>query len=248
MNSPLSHRNGTPARKRTAASVPRREFLANTAAATAGAALTSSYPLAGQAAAEAQVQRYVPLGQTGMRVSDVSLGSSGLTNSEVLRRALDRGINYFDCAETYTGGDAERALGQVLPAVRDRVYITTKHKLRPGHSPADMMQRLEFSLRRLRTDYVDVHFNHAVNDVRRVANPDWHEFIDRAKQAGKMRFAGMSGHGSKLNESLDYVIDKSLVDVVLAAHNFGQDPAFMARLKSRFSFLSIQDGLVRAVS
>ena len=223
--------------------VTRRRFLGGAATAAGLAGLAASTAPSLTRAAEARVRRYVPLGRTGMNISDVSLGSSGLDDPEVVRLALDRGVNYFDCAESYMGGRAESAFGQVLPAVRDKVYITTKHKFHPGHSVKDMMRRLEFSLQRLRTDYVDVHFNHAVNDVDRVSNPQWHEFVELAKKQGKIRFAGVSGHGSNLAEALDHVLDNDLVDVILTAYNFGQDPDFMSRLKSQFSYVAIQQGL-----
>jgi predicted aldo/keto reductase-like oxidoreductase len=62
----------------------------------------------------------------------------------------------------------------------------------------------------------------------------------RAKQQGKIRFTGMSGHGGRLAECLDYAFDHDLVDVVLVGHNFGQDPAFYQRftrtsISSRYS-------------
>ena len=60
------------------------------------------------------------------------------------------------------------------------------------------MRALEGSLRRLRTDRIDIYFNHAVNDVARVQNPEWPEFVAKAKQQGKIRFTGVSGHGGRL--------------------------------------------------
>jgi predicted aldo/keto reductase-like oxidoreductase len=68
------------------------------------------------------------------------------------------------------------------------------------------MRALEGSLRRLQTDYVDVYFNHAVNDLARLKNPEWYEFIDAAKKQGKLRFTGMSGHAGHLTECLDYAL------------------------------------------
>jgi len=110
-----------------------------------------------------------------------------------------------------------------------------------------MMRSLEQSLRRLRTDYVDVYFNHAVNDVARLKNPEWHEFVARAKQQGKIRFVGMSGHAGRLIECLDYALDTDGVDVILAAYNFGQDPAFYDKLTRSFDFIARHPQLPRVL-
>jgi predicted aldo/keto reductase-like oxidoreductase len=94
---------------------------------------------------------------------------------------------------------------------------------------------------------VDVYFNHAVNDLERLKNPEWHEFTARAKQQGKIRFVGMSGHAGRLIECLDYALDTNGVDVVLVAYNFGQDPAFHQRLTRSFDFIARQPELPRVL-
>ena len=93
---------------------------------------------------------------------------------------------------------------------------------------------MEQSLKRLRTDYVDIYFNHAVNDVARMQNQEWWKFTALAKIQGKIRFRGMSGHDGCLVEGLDYAIDKDLVDVILVAYNFGHDPKFVTKFATRF--------------
>jgi hypothetical protein len=196
-----------------------------------------------------RVQRYAPLGRTGLRVSDVSFGASqlGAGEGDIVRHALDRGINYFDTADTYRGGDSETAIGEALRGKRDRVYLTSKTVTNPTDRRETMMGALEQSLRRLRTDYVDVYFNHAVNEVERLKNPEWGEFTARAKQQGKIRFAGMSGHAGRLIECLDYALDTDSVDVILVAHNFGQDPAFYQKFTRGFDFVARQPDLPRVL-
>jgi predicted aldo/keto reductase-like oxidoreductase len=110
------------------------------------------------------------------------------------------------------------------------------------------MQKLEESLRRLRTDRIDIYFNHAVNEIARVKNPEWPEFIARAKQQGKIRFSGVSGHGGKLAECLEHVLEHDLADVLLVAHNFGQDPAFYEKLTASFDFVAVQPELPRILA
>ena len=185
----------------------------------------------------------VTLGRTGLQVSDVSFGSSSLTDADLVRYAFDRGVNFFDTAESYRFGYAEEAIGEALHGVRDKVVISSKTKAGASDTRKEMMEALEGSLRRLRTDYVDIYFNHAVNDVSRMKNPEWREFTDRAKEQGKIRFRAMSGHGSRLVPCLDYAIDQDLVDVVLVAYNFGQDPDFYSRMRDAVSFPAIQPHL-----
>jgi predicted aldo/keto reductase-like oxidoreductase len=66
-------------------------------------------------------------------------------------------------------------------------------------------------------------------------------------QAGKIRFTGISGHGGNLVECLDLAIDERLVDIVLVAFNFGQDPAFYERFTGSFDFVATQPELPRAL-
>ncbi len=93
------------------------------------------------------------------------------------------------------------------------------------------MATLEGSLRRLRTDYVDIYFNQAVNDVQRLKNPEWAACVAQAKRQGKIRATGISGHAGNLIACLDYALQAGSVDVILTAYNFGQDPKFYHRLR-----------------
>jgi uncharacterized protein len=140
-----------------------------------------------------------------------------------------------------------RTIGNALRDKRDKVYITSKVEAGATDRREALMAALEGSLRRLRTDYVDVHFNHAVNDVRRLQNPEWYEFTERAKQQGKIRAAGMSGHAGHLLECLDYALETNSADAILVAYNFGQDPAFYQRFTRSFDFIARQPDLPRVL-
>ena len=202
-----------------------------------------------EAPAAGEVGRYVRLGRTELEISDISFGSSRLRRGDehLIHHALDRGINYFDTADGYSAGASENTIGRALAGRRDKVYIASKFQAGKDETRVSLMRALDTSLRRLRTDYIDVYFNHAVNDVARMANPEWHEFTTMAKQQGKIRFTGMSGHGPRLIECLDYAFDRDLVDVVLVAYNFGQDPSFLANVTRSFR-LPLQPDLPRALA
>lgn len=119
---------------------------------------------------------YRPLGRSGLQVSEVSLGSWLTLGSsvdreatrEIVHRAYDLGINLFDTADVYASGQAEEVLGQALRAVPRRyVVIATKaffpmseHPNDRGLSRKHLFESVEASLRRLGTDYLDLHQCH----------------------------------------------------------------------------------------
>jgi len=230
----------------------RREFLKASAATGLGmglgpwSALAASDPTA---VGTPRVRATRVLGRTGLHVSDIGFGSSSLSNDEdLLRRALDRGISYFDTAESYQGGRAELVLGRALRGQRDRISLASKVQAGVQDSRDQMMRALDGSLGRLQTDRIDIYFNHAVNDVTRLKNDEWFEFTERAKQLGKIRFTGMSGHGGRLVECLDYALDHDLFDAILVGYNFGQDPGFVAQLTKNFDFVAVNNDLPRVLA
>jgi uncharacterized protein len=230
----------------------RREFLKTGALASLGVGLLSVASEVGAAInpTPPRVQRYVPLGSTGLKISDISFGSSRLHvgQEDLVRHAFDLGINYFDSASDYTDGEAETTVGNALHHERDKVVLTSKMFAYPTTTQQEMMTTLEGSLKRLQTDHVDIFFNHAVNDVARLKNPEWYAFVDKAKHQGKLKFTGMSGHAGNLAECLDYAIDSGHYDVILAAHNFGQDPSFIKKFFRDFDFIAIQPELPRILA
>src|SRR5579864_1769715 len=230
--------------------ISRREFIQSGTLAGLGVGLaTLAGPVSAAIPPTPQVRRYAPLGRTGMKISDVSFGADRLSpgQEDLVRHAFDRGINYFDTAGTYRGGDSEKTLGHALRGMRDKVFLTSKTLAEPDTRKDAMMQALEGSLRRLQTDHVDVYFNHAVNDVARLKNPEWYEFAEAAKKQGKIRFTGMSGHAGHLTECLDYALDSGKFDVILCAYNFGQDPRFYQRFLGGFDMVARQPDLPRVI-
>lgn len=191
------------------------------------------------------IRSYVELGRTGLKISDISFGSSQSSDPDLVRYALDRGITYFDTAESYRFGTSEVAIGAALRGVRDQIVLASKTKAAANARRTEIMTALEGSLRRLKTDYLDVYFNHAVNRVERMRNEEWWEFTELAQRQGKIRYRGMSGHGSRLVDSLEYALEQDLVDVILVAYNFGQDPDFLGRIKQSLHFSDLQPGLPR---
>lgn len=233
----------------------RRGFLQRSAVAGAGGLLASiglaqaSSQKQDTANSAAEVRSYRRLGRTDLKISDISFGSSRLRTGEehLIHHALDRGVNYIDSAEGYTRGQSETVIGNALQGRRDKAYLVSKTITRPNTTAATMIQDLEGSLRRLQTDYVDIYMNHAVNDVSVVGNPEWQSFVERAKQQGKIRFTGVSGHAGHLIDCLDYALDHDLIDVMLTAYNFGQDPKFYEGLTAGIDWIATQPDLPRVI-
>lgn len=113
----------------------------------------------------------------------------------IVRRAVELGINYFDCAHGYWDGKSEEVYGDVLPEFRKSVFITTKSTQRTRKGAEE---ELQLSLKRLKTDFVDLWQIHAVNEKEEVAQifgPGGAiEAFEAAKKAGKCRFMGFTGH------------------------------------------------------
>jgi len=113
----------------------------------------------------------------------------------IVLRAYDLGINYFDNAHSYWNGRSEEVYGDVLPPFRKKVFITTKSAKRTA---SEAEAELNLSLKRLKTDYVDLWQIHAVNEKEEVAQifgPGGAiEAFEAAKKAGKCRFIGFTGH------------------------------------------------------
>jgi predicted aldo/keto reductase-like oxidoreductase len=225
----------------------RREFLRRGGVAALAALATGPLGSAGALASEEpRVRRYKTLGKTGLRMPDIAFGTGSTADVKLIAYAFDKGMTYFDTAESYPlgkPGQSEKALAAALRGKRDQVVLASKQVVAPTDDRAAMMRRLERSLQRLRTDHIDVYFNHAVNDVAVIASPEWAEFVALAKKQGKIRWSGMSGHGGHLKECLAHALDHGLVDVILTAYNFGQDPAFYERFTKGFDLVANQAGL-----
>lgn len=184
---------------------------------------------------------YRTLGKTGLRVSALSFGVMRLSEPAVLHAALEMGINYFDTAHAYQNGNNEKMLGEVLKkAGRDKVLIATKippfrrmATIKVVESPQSMEERMNESLRRLQTDYVDVLFLHAIADPEWPVREEMLGLCERLKKSGKTRFAGISFHesGQLYVDIADRALQHGVYDVLLASLNFKSPPEHIAALK-----------------
>ncbi len=148
--------------------------------------------------------RYRPLGSSGILVSEIALGSwltygAGVDKGPALacvRKALDVGITLVDTANVYGRGGAESLLGEALAGVRRDSYVLATKLYFPmsaadrGLSRAQVRKQLEASLKRLRTDHVDLYQCHRYDAETPLA--ETMEALTEAVRAGKTRFIGFS--------------------------------------------------------
>jgi predicted aldo/keto reductase-like oxidoreductase len=171
----------------------RREFVGSLAALTAAAAL------------HAETQDgviYRTLGSTGERVSAIGLGGYHIgvpaeaEGIRIIRGAIDRGITFMDNSWDYHDGGSEVVMGKALrDGYRQRVFLMTKFN---GRTKASTAQQIDESLKRLQADHIDLiqfHENIRMTDPDKYFSPGGaHEAVMAAKQAGKVRYVGFTGH------------------------------------------------------
>ncbi|MDQ0440180.1 aryl-alcohol dehydrogenase-like predicted oxidoreductase [Kaistia dalseonensis] len=160
------------------------------------------------------MMEYRQLGRSGLRVSTLSLGTMtfggkgpfanvGNTDAAGARRqmamAIDAGINLIDTANVYSDGASEEIIGEALPVPRDQVLLATKCRMRIGNGPNDggasrlhIIAELEKSLRRLRTDYVDLYQLHQWDGQTPLE--ETMEALDSLVRSGKVRYVGASNY------------------------------------------------------
>jgi aryl-alcohol dehydrogenase-like predicted oxidoreductase len=151
---------------------------------------------------------YRVLGQTGVRVSALALGTANFADptpedeaKQILERAIDAGVNLIDTGDSYGKGEAERIIGRALrkSGLRKHVLLTTKVFPPTGPGPNDrgssrlhILRACEESLERLQTDYIDVYFIHRFD-------PDTHQeetlaALDDLVRSGRVRYVACSTH------------------------------------------------------
>ena len=234
----------TPSRK----TLNRRDFIAK-ALAGAGAATVlgcadkpaqdltgASQEVAPAAAAPAGAPLVTrTLGKTGIVLPVVNMGVMNADNPELVRRAYELGMRHFDTAAGYWRGKNEEMVGAVIRdlGARSRTTIATKVNIPPPQrealSPAALkdafIKVFEGSLRRLKTDYVDILYIHDVSLVEDIKRPGFLDAFAELKDQKKIRFAGFSCH-QNMAACLDEAAGSGSYDVLLVAYNYAmQDDA-----------------------
>ena len=212
----------------------RRDFIKTAGAAGLGSALI---PLgsAKQAHSSASDQLKVPtrpFGKTGADVSILSLGGELKPADQlVFRQAFKMGVTYWDTADSYGWGKNEKAIGKYFgrfPDDRKKIFLVTKAAT---SDPQKLTEKLNTSLERMKTDYVDLFFIHYVKNVKKELTDAVKAWAEKTKAEGKIRLFGFSTH-------------KNMEKTLLAASKLGWIDGIMTTYNYR---LMVTDEMKRAV-
>jgi len=220
----------------TRKTLDRREFFSKALAGAGAAAvlgrITRPEGLAAQATGPAAPVKSLitrPLGKTGITLPIVNMGVMNADNPELVRRAYELGIRHFDTAAGYWRGKNEEMIGRVLEELkaRDKVVIATKvaippdkrESLPPAELKAAFIKIFEGSLRRLKTDYVDMLYIHDVSRVEDLTRKGFQDALAELKAQKKVRFVGFSTH-ENMGPCLDEAARGGFYEVVLVAFNY----------------------------
>lgn len=142
------------------------------------------------------------LADTGVKVSALAMGTMAFgpdrsADAAMYAAARDAGINLFDCADVYNGGEAERSLGTLIRPHRDQIVLATKAYFPTGAGPNDrgssrfhLVRAVEASLQRLGTDRIDLFFLHRFDDDANLERTL--RAVDQLQAQGKILYLGLS--------------------------------------------------------
>jgi aryl-alcohol dehydrogenase-like predicted oxidoreductase len=183
--------------------------------------------------------KYRTLGKTGFEISEVSLGTwqvggrwggpfSDENAEAIINRAIDLGVNFIDTADGYGGGQSEAAVGRVVRARSERVYVATKcgRKISPhvneGYTPEVLEGFVNDSLRNLGMDTIDLIQLHCP-PTEVYYRPEIFALFDRLKQAGKIRNLGVSVE--KVEEAIKAIEYPNVTTVQIIFNMFRHRPS-----------------------
>jgi len=157
---------------------------------------------------------YRVLGKTGLKVSCVGSGVGIEPDPEVITRAIDMGVNYFDTARGYGNGNSEKITGAALKGKRKKVILATKTD---GRTKKDIFKDMDESLKALNTDYVDIWHLHS-RDTPDAITDEAVEACEILREHGKTRFIGVSTHD--VNAVADAILKIDKFDVVQTTYSY----------------------------
>ncbi len=180
------------------------------------------------------------LGKTGFQVGTVGFGAMTTRDPEVIRFAVERGVDYVDTAARYMGGENERIVGRALAGVRDKVVLATKAKI---GTVDEMILSAENSLRSLKVDAIDLLQLHNISTEAEVTDERAREAFRKLIDQGKVRAVGVTSHSGQ-ETVLRAVAKHGFYKTVLVAYNFRSDAGVAATVKSA---LGLSEGLSNTI-
>jgi len=179
---------------------------------------------------------YRLLGNSGLKVSEICFGVMTFTGDKgwthlgkqtqkdadyLTGLAIDNGVNFFDTADVYSNGISETMLGKALGARRHEVIVATKGEGRmwdgpngEGHSKAHLIRACEESLKRLKTDFIDLYQVHSFDFTTPLE--ETMEVLDLLVKSGKIRYAGISNFFAWQIMKLRYIAEKNTLAKIIS--------------------------------
>lgn len=210
----------------------RRNFLKTSLIGTAGVTFAGNV-IAGKVKEEKKDNIiYRKLGSTDLMLPIVSMGVMRADSPNLVKAAMNAGILHYDTAHGYQQGNNELMLGNVFKDYpRESYTIGTKvHPAATDYSLGEsdfetiktsFLEKVNISLKRLQTDYVDILYHHAVGSAEALNFKPIQDALVTAKKEGKTRYIGVSTHQNE-PDVIQAAIDSGVIDVVLVAINFKQ--------------------------
>jgi len=204
----------------------RRTFLKTVGAVGAGSIVAATAPFvaaadkAGEKHNEPQTIPRRPFGKTGVDVPILSLGGVlKMSDQIVFRMAYKMGVTYWDTADSYGWGKNEKAIGKYFakfPSDRKNIFLVTKSAT---SDPKELTEKLNASLQKMNTSYVDLYFIHYVKTVKDELTPAVKAWAEKAKAEGKIRFFGFSAH-KNMEESMIEAAKLGWIDGIMMSYNY----------------------------
>jgi len=208
--------------------IDRRNFLKAVGAAGLGSVLASTGAIAGPNQSNAEEKPKYPqvprrkLGKTKVKIPCLSFGTYqvDVDNQILLRKTLQYGVNFWDTAYNYGGGNSELGIGKFLdknPKVRKNLFLATKAS--GARTPVGMEKRLATSLKRMNTDYIDLYFG-----IQQCSNPAWltdevRMWAESAKKRKLIRHFGITTH-QNIAIVLAAAAKMPWIDAIMTSYNF----------------------------
>lgn len=201
----------------------RRQFVKTvglTGLVVAGAGVPGAMAIPKEPASESKASAMPKrtLGKTGVDVSILNLGGmfDTINNQLLLKQAMNWGVTFWDTAESYGNSLSEVGYGRFFarnPGTRAKIFLTTKLVPQEGN----LTQRLEQCLKRLQTDYVDLFYIHSIRGIDEMT-PDYREWAEEMKKAGKFKYFGFSTH-TNMADCLLGAAKLDWIDAVMMTYN-----------------------------
>jgi aryl-alcohol dehydrogenase-like predicted oxidoreductase len=209
----------------------RRNFLKTAAGAGIGAIVSGCNKDGQKQTSKFQMRQ---LGRTDIQLTPVGFGAQHTRDSDLIRYAIDREINYIETAWGYgfgKPGNSSEAVGKAIAGIRDKVCLLVAYFIgAPRTSNGWVGNQFEQTLADLGTDYIDVFLWHHPETLEEITKGEHIDQMKKWKSEGKIRFCGVTSHENQ-EIFLKHLTESSLYDVAVVAFNYNSSEQLALSMK-----------------